>query len=399
MVNKGARRLLQTADWAFIVVVAAAYISLFTAAEFAFTPTRIFVLVSLGTLYTVIGTYLFETYIFSAPLRVRILYFVFQLPLATAIALLGEFAGAFWLLLLPLVSHSAVLFDRGGMFAISVTTMLIFGLLIGIPNGWQVGLTASLSFAPGVVFVLIFTQMAMNESRARTQVERLAHDLAEAHEALARYAVQAEELATAKERNRLAREIHDSLGHYLTAINMQLEAARAVLHEEDTAAAPLLERAQVLTKEGLREVRRSVAALRASPLEGKSLPASLAALVEALQASGIAATFTVIGEARALSPQAELALYRVGQEALTNVRKHAQAHHAAITLTYAPDSVRLSVQDDGVGHVSIDNGNAAPSSGFGLVGLRERVQLLGGELTTTSAPEQGFTLDVVLHES
>ncbi len=398
MVNKGARRLLQTADWAFIVVVAAAYISLFTAAEIAFTPTRIFVLVSLGALYTVIGTYLFETYIFSAPLRVRILYFVFQLPLATAIALLGEFAGAFWLLLLPLVSHSAVLFDRGGMFAISVTTMLIFGLLIGIPNGWQVGLTASLSFAPGVVFVLIFTQMAMNEARARNQVERLAHDLAEAHEALARYTVQAEELATAKERNRLAREIHDSLGHYLTAINMQLETARAVLREED-AVASLLERAQALTKEGLREVRRSVAALRASPLEGKSLPASLAALVEALQASDIAATFTVVGEARALSPQAELALYRVGQEALTNVRKHAQARHAAITLTYAPDSVRLSVQDDGVGHVSIDHGAAAPSSGFGLVGLRERVQLLGGELTTTSAPEQGFTLDVVLHES
>lgn len=391
MAHAKPRRLLQTADWAFIVVAAAAYVSLFTAAEAAFTPVEILALVGLGALYTVVGTYVFENYVFSAAPRIKLLYFMLQFLLVIGITLLGRFTGAFWLLLLPLVSHGAVLFERGGMLAISGLTMLVFGLLLGIPNGWQVGLSATLSFAPGVVFVVIFTQMAMNESRARSQVERLARDLADAHEALARYAVQAEELATAKERNRLAREIHDSLGHYLTVVNIQLEAARAVLHDDPVQAATLVEKAQTLTKEGLHEVRRSVAALRASPLEGQSLVAALETLVSACRAAGIATTLRVTGEPRPLLPQVELALYRTVQEALTNVRKHAQATCVEATLAYDLGGVRLRVHDDGIG-----SGRAAPTDGFGLVGLRERVQLLGGELHSVSEPGQGFTLEVVI---
>ncbi len=381
------RRLLQTADWAFIVVTAAAYVSFFTAAQETLTVAELLGLVLLGFLYTAIGTYGFENYVISAPLWTRILYFVLQFPLVIGVALLSRFTGAFWLLLLPLVSHGAVLFERAGVFVFSVLTMLIFGLLLAIPNDWQVGLTAMLSFAPGVVFVVIFTQMTMSESRARNQVERLARDLAEAHESLAQYAVQAEELATAKERNRLAREIHDSVGHYLAAINVQLEAARALLETDPVQARLPLERAQTLTKESLHEVRRSVAALRASPLEGKPLPPVLETLVEDLRVSGIDATFTVQGDSHPLPPQLDLALYRVAQEALTNVRKHAHARHAEITLTYAAEDVRLSVRDDGVG-------SDALTGGFGLVGLRERVQLLGGDLHCTSGPDAGFTLEV-----
>ncbi|HRT32586.1 MAG TPA: histidine kinase, partial [Anaerolineae bacterium] len=278
-------RRLQTADWAFIVVVIAAYVSLFTAAEVAFTPVEVLALVGLGLLYIFIGTYLFENHVLRTAVRIRLLYFGAQFFLATMITLLTHFCGAFWLLLLPLVSHGAVLFERWGVVAFSALTTLIFGLLIGIPNGWQSGMTAALSFVPGVVFVVIFTQMAMSEVRARSKVERLASDLAEAHAALARYAVQAEELATARERNRLAREIHDSLGHYLTAINVQLEAARALASENPAQALAPLERAQALTKEGLYEVRRSVAALRASPLEGKALTTVLTALAEECSAA------------------------------------------------------------------------------------------------------------------
>jgi len=218
-------------------------------------------------------------------------------------------------------------------------------------------------------------------------VERLAQDLAAAHQTLAQYAVQAEELATAKERNRLAREIHDSLGHYLTAINVQLEVARTLSESDPSQVLQPLERAQALTKEGLHEVRRSVAALRASPLEGKSLMTVLAALVEDLQTSGIATSFEVQGELHSLPPQLELALYRVMQEALTNVRKHAQARHAEVSLAYTAEDVRLRVQDDGVG-------SDAPTGGFGLVGLRERVQLLDGDLHCVSEPDAGFMLEV-----
>jgi len=385
-------RRLQTADWAFIVVVIAAYVSLFTAAEVAFTPVEVLALVGLGLLYIFIGTYLFENHVLRTAVRIRLLYFGAQFFLATMITLLTHFCGAFWLLLLPLVSHGAVLFERWGVVAFSALTTLIFGLLIGIPNGWQSGMTAALSFVPGVVFVVIFTQMAMSEVRARSKVERLASDLAEAHAALARYAVQAEELATARERNRLAREIHDSLGHYLTAINVQLEAARALASENPAQALAPLERAQALTKEGLYEVRRSVAALRASPLEGKALTTVLAALAEECSAAGIATAFTVNGEPRPLSPQVELTLYRAVQEALTNVRKHAQARHAGVTLTYTAQEVRLEVTDDGIGS------EMPTSNGFGLVGLRERVQLLGGELHIASEVGEGFELELSLHE-
>ncbi|MBN1919960.1 MAG: sensor histidine kinase [Anaerolineae bacterium] len=381
------RRLLHTTDWAFLVVVVAAYVSFFTAVDVSFTGVEALSLVVVGLLYTAIGTYGFENFVFSAPLGTKILYYVLQFPLVIGITLLSHFSGAFWLLLLPLVSHGAVLFTRTGVLVISVLTALLFGLSLGIPNGWQVGLTATLSFAPGVVFVVIFTQMAISESRARHQVEDLAQDLAEAHATLAQYAVQAEELATAKERNRLAREIHDSLGHYLTAINVQLEVARTLLESEPSQALPPLERAQSLAKEGLHEVRRSVAALRASPLEGKPLATVLATLVEELRASGIEATFDVQGEPRALPPQLELALYRVTQEALTNICKHAQARHAEITLNYAVEAVRLKVQDDGIG-------SDAPAGGFGLVGLRERVQLLGGEMHCGSEPGKGFVLEI-----
>lgn len=386
---KPRRLLLHTTDWAFVVVAVAAYVSFFTAADVSFPGFEVLLLVVLGLLYTAIGTYGFENYVFAAPLGTKILYYVVQFPLVIGITVLSHFGGAFWLLLLPLVSHGAVLFSRTGVLVISALTTLLFGLLLGIPSGWQVGLTATLSFAPGVVFVVIFTQMALGESRARHQVEALAQDLAKAHETLAQYAVQAEELATAKERNRLAREIHDSLGHYLTAINVQLEAARTLLESDPSQALPPLARAQSLTKEGLHEVRRSVAALRASPLEGKPLTTVLAQLVEDLRATGIAATFDVHGEAQALPPQLELALYRVTQEALTNVRKHAQARHTEVSLTYTAADVRLRVQDDGVGGDS-----DAPTGGFGLVGLRERVQLLGGELHCVTEPGKGFVLEI-----
>lgn len=385
------RRLLHTADWAFIVVVAATYLSFFTSKEVTFTPTEMLLLVGLGLVYVAIGTYVFEIYVFPATLKIKISYAVLQFALAIAISLVSRFAGAFWLILLPLVSHGAALFERIGTVIMSAVAMLIFGLLIGIPSGWRVGLAASLSFAPAVVFVVIFTQMAMSEARARDQIECLAQDLKHAHETLARYAVQAEELATAKERNRLAREIHDSLGHYLTAINVQLEAARALLQDDPAQAVPLLERAQTLTKEGLQEVRRSVAALRASPLEGQALPVVLEPLVAALQAGGIGATLVVEGAPRPLPPQLELALYRAAQEALTNVRKHAQAHHAVMTLRYTEGGVYLRVQDDGIG-------SATTSGGFGLIGLRERVQLLGGQLHLHSRPGAGFTLEIFLPE-
>lgn len=229
--------------------------------------------------------------------------------------------------------------------------------------------------------MVLFTLATVREREGRAELD-------EVNRQLRQYAAQVEELATVKERNRLAREIHDGLGHYLTAINVQIEAARAVMDGDRPRALDALHKAQTLTQEGLAEVRRSVAALRASPTESRPLPEAVAVLVEECRAAGIATELVVNGEARPLPPQAELTLYRAAQEGLTNVRKHAHVSSASVRLDYRGDgSVRLTVQDDGVG-------SDEASGGFGLLGVRERVQLLGGKVDIRTAPGQGFTLEV-----
>jgi signal transduction histidine kinase len=221
-------------------------------------------------------------------------------------------------------------------------------------------------------------------------VERLAAELGEANRKLREYAAQAEELATAKERNRLAREIHDTLGHYLTVINVQLEAAQAVMEADRARSSAAVAKAQTLAKDGLSEVRRSVAALRASPVESRPLPDAVATLAEECRAGGLIVDYQVLGAPRRLSLPAETALYRAAQEALTNVRKHARASRVDVRLDYAAtDKVRLVVNDNGVGAQSPDEAEGR----FGLVGMRERLHLLGGEVCIVTEPGQGFKLE------
>jgi signal transduction histidine kinase len=175
-------------------------------------------------------------------------------------------------------------------------------------------------------------------------------------------------------------------------VNVQIGAAQAIFSQDSTRALDHLSKAQTLTQEGLAEVRRSVAALRASPTESRPLPEALGKLVEQWNATGMSATFVVAGAPRQLTPPADLTLYRAAQEALTNVSKHASATEVGLTLDYThAESVLLVVQDDGVG------GNVS-TNGFGLLGVRERVQLLGGEIRIVTEISQGFRLEVELPE-
>jgi signal transduction histidine kinase len=246
----------------------------------------------------------------------------------------------------------------------------------------------ALPYLLGFAFVFFYSLAAVREREARTEVERLAAELQAANQRLREYAAQAEELATAHERNRLAREIHDGLGHYMTGIHMQIQAGRAVLDIDREAALDALEKAQALAQEGLTEVRRSISALRASPLDAQSLSQAVEALANECRTAGIETRVAVRGEAYELSPQAELTLYRVAQEGLTNVRRHAQAALAEVTLDYRDaGQVQLTVRDDGVGA-------EAPGGGYGLVGVRERVHLLEGQVEVETVPGKGFSLRV-----
>jgi two-component system NarL family sensor kinase len=194
--------------------------------------------------------------------------------------------------------------------------------------------------------------------------------------------------AQAEERNRLAREIHDTIAQDLSAIAFQLEAAEALL---DAPVDPERVRRAVaaaldLTRKGLDETRRSVLDLRAAPLEGRTLAAALADL---------ASEKNVIFEASAPSPKlpaaVELGLYRIAQEAVQNALRHAEASRIAIRLETSPERVRLSIEDDGKGFMI---GEGAPSSRFGLVGVRERARLLGGGFQLESSPGAGTRVTV-----
>ena len=192
-------------------------------------------------------------------------------------------------------------------------------------------------------------------------------------------------LGAVEERNRLAREIHDTLAQGLTATGLQLESAEALLETGSSTekARAALSRALDLTRSNLEEARRSVLDLRAAPLEGRSLPEALGVLVDRWEAeTGVSARFRAVNGARPLPPRVEVALYRVCQEALTNVARHAGAGGATVRLIATPEAVRLTVEDDGLGF----DPSQVTGGGQGLVGMRERVEMLGGSLTVHSHP-------------
>jgi two-component system NarL family sensor kinase len=198
-------------------------------------------------------------------------------------------------------------------------------------------------------------------------------------------------LGAVEERNRLAREIHDTLAQGLTATTLQLESADALLDAGSEKAHGPLRRALSLTRSNLEEARRSVLDLRASPLEGRPLSEALKALVERWEAeTGIAARYGAVNGSRPLPPSVEAALYRICQEALTNVARHAGAERATVRLVATPDRVRLAVEDDGSGF----DAAGVPEDRHGIVGMRERAEVLGGTLEVRSEPGEGTRIEV-----
>lgn len=192
--------------------------------------------------------------------------------------------------------------------------------------------------------------------------------------------------AALAERNRIGREIHDVLAHSLGALAVQLEAADALLDNgTDTAAMrPLLQQARRFAVEGLSETRAAVHALRDEPL---ALTEQLTALADA-----DGADLTITGAARPLPADAALALYRAAQEAMSNARKHAPGAAVSVCLTFAADTTVLQVTN-GPGAIAADLSRSG--SGFGLRGMRERVESLGGEVRA-EAHERGFTVRVAV---
>lgn len=210
----------------------------------------------------------------------------------------------------------------------------------------------------------------------------------------ARLHAESARLGASEERNRLAREIHDTLAQNLSATSLQLESAEALLDSDSTEKVRNpIHRALSLTRSNLEEARRSVLDLRAAPLEGRSLADALKVLTSRWEAEHeeVGVRFFAINGAHPLPPGVEVALYRITQEALANVARHAEASRVTIRLTITPGIVRLFIEDDGKGF-----GEQHPDARerHGLVGMRERTELLGGTFHFTATESEGAKVEV-----
>lgn len=196
----------------------------------------------------------------------------------------------------------------------------------------------------------------------------------------------AEAAAVIGERNRLAREIHDMLAQCLTGVIMQLQAAAELWEVGPATARACLERARELARDGLGEARRSVRALRDDE-RGPGLAHGLRELAErSTTDTRVEAALTVAGEVRELPAEVERQLLRIGQEAFTNALRHAGASRIGLRLVFGPGTVALSIEDDGAG---FDVAGAVTAEGFGLIGMRQRAERIGAQLSVRSEPGRG----------
>ena len=236
--------------------------------------------------------------------------------------------------------------------------------------------TGMLPWFGGGVFIVLATNIAVVAEKSRARAEHLLGELDAAHntlqdyaQKLRAYAATAEELATTRERNRMAREIHDSLGHYLTAINIQLETGLELAERNPERARRSLSEAKRMASEALADVRRSVAALHPATLDGLSATQAITRVVEefrSLSATPIDLRITGDDSAATASPPVVLALYRAAQETLTNVRKHANANSVRLHVAFDDHAARLVVEDDGVGlPTSLPADGSPAQGGFG----------------------------------
>jgi len=335
-------------------------------------------LLPLSALYLVLGIWGFEYARRRSGLLISLGYLLVEFAVGMRINALA-WGGGLPFILLPLAAQAVILLPR--LLAAAICVLVIAGIsgnLSWVP-AWPHWLRNIAQATAAVVFVVVYVGVAQREREARQRAEALSAEVAQ--------------LAAANERNRMAREIHDTLGHYLTVIHVQLEAARAVIGSDAERGMLAVTRAQALAKDGLAAVRQSVKALREDgSVDG--VTEQIASLVDSVRDERFNIMFTISGTPRPVSPAVALALQRTALEALTNVQKHADAANVQIELAFRDSRrVQLRVHDDGKGA-----GDATMGTGFGLRGIRERAEQLNGSANYRTAPCEGFTLYVELPE-
>jgi signal transduction histidine kinase len=240
-----------------------------------------------------------------------------------------------------------------------------------------------LMFGVGIALTIVTAAVAARERTAREQLEA-------SHARLAAYAVQVAELSATAERNRLARDIHDELGHHLTAIALLLEKATAFGTRDPDAARQAVRDAHDSARQALSGVRRSVRTLR-TEAPAFRLSAALADLVRGADTGAPSVSLTITGDEDGYDEPSLTTLYRAAQEGITNALRHASATGVRVSVVFDRLRAKLVVTDDGCGFVP-----EHAHRRFGLAGMRERVQLVDGRLDVESAPGAGTRVVVTV---
>ena len=275
---------------------------------------------------------------------------------------------------------------------IALFSIITFIVYLTLSDGTS--LVAVPMYVAGYIFFAVFAQQTARAEAARAESQKLLDQLQEAHRQLQDLSAQAEDLAVSQERNRLAREMHDTLGHRLTVASVQLQAVERLITTEPARAIQLTGSAREQVKEALADLRHTVATLR-SPLEADlALVPALKRLAGSFeQATGIVVQLALPERAPELPAPYRQALYRGAQEGLTNIQKHAQATLVWVLLAQQTSAVTLTVRDNGVG---LNGNNGTNSMGFGLRGLRERAAQLDGSLQIETLADGGTQLALTL---
>jgi signal transduction histidine kinase len=271
-------------------------------------------------------------------------------------------------------------------------TLLNLGIIWSFPtrdpSPFRGGLTTTL--IQSVIFLAVGFSISFLMNRIRKQQQ----SLEEANLNLTHYASTLDQLATTRERNRLARELHDTLAHTLSGLSVQLETIKAYWDVDPKMAREALERSSTAAHTGLEETRRALKALRVSPLADLGLTQALTILAkDSASRSNLKLDLSIAEKLPVLSPDVEQCIYRVAQEAITNAVNHAQPTLLKVKLENLDDHVKLTVQDNGSG---FDLEKSTNPDHFGLTGMQERTQLVGGELKIQSIPGSGTQILLII---
>lgn len=314
---------------------------------------------------------------------VPVILFLFGCCLLTAIEGTGTSA---MLLFLALVNVLIVVGPKVGSFA-ALGVMVVFYLLIPLWPGrtWGDALRQSIAIVPLLFFVLVIGWALRSLHRSADGNRILATQLQRSSEDL-------RELLLTEERNRAARELHDGLGHQLTVVGMGLDLALRTRSADPEAAWAEVDRAKAVNADALQDMRRWVRAMRPASLQDVRGVAALETVADTFRNVDLSVDLDVQGEEVSLEERVELTLYRVLQEALTNVVRHADASRVQLTVRFDATTVSLVVADDGRGPSEV----TTASRGFGLTSLSERIRELGGQFSTDRGGQGGFRLTVDL---